>query len=97
MGKKSFIFEDDAGYFEPVQALVDLQKAIRTHFPSTVSLNYNCGVKDILKKGGKVEGLKIQNMGDGSTSEVHSPIVINANGPWYHHVVHKMLDGLDIR
>merc|ERR1719461_2360660 len=47
-----FFYEDDAGYFEPVQALADLTNVLKTNYAQNVSLHFNSTVKQILHSSG---------------------------------------------
>ncbi|ETO21546.1 hypothetical protein RFI_15656, partial [Reticulomyxa filosa] len=85
------------GYFEPVQALVDLQHCIRTHYASRVELHYNTEVTEVLHHGGHVTGVTVRNRTDKQKHTIYSDTVINCNGPWYERVVNEMLNGLDIK
>eukprot|EP01083_Nonionella_stella_P088573 246939_1 len=84
-----FLYEENSGYFEPVQALTDLRNVLREQYHSTVSLHYNTDVKQVLHSGGAVKGLQIATP-DGD-EEIYCGTVVNSCGPWYNKVI-KDLD-----
>lgn len=69
-----YFFEPDGGYMDPVACAEDLAQACRG---AGVELRYNAAVTGIEHSGGRVTGVRLAE-GD----LVHSPLVINAAGPW---------------
>eukprot|EP01083_Nonionella_stella_P085080 235679_1 len=86
-----FLMEEDAGCFEPIDALQDLTTALKTSYAETVEIKYGSKVTDVLHSGGKVGGIVVND-----TEEIHCACVINCNGPFYNEMIEK-LDGLDIQ
>eukprot|EP01084_Bolivina_argentea_P093460 168081_1 len=86
-----FLMEEDAGCFEPMDALEDLTNVLTHNYAKNVQINYNSSVTDILQSNGKVNGIKINN-----SDEIYCKYVINCCGPFYNRIINK-LDGLDIK
>ena len=89
-----FFMEEDAGYFEPVQALSDLRNVLKDRFSDCVSMHFKSKVTNILQSGGAVRGITVSDA-DNVQREVHCDTVVNCSGPWYNKVI-KDLD-LDIK
>eukprot|EP01084_Bolivina_argentea_P131831 232640_1 len=51
-----FLMEEDAGCFEPLDALFDLTTVLETKHAKNVEIRYDSKVTDILHSGGKVKG-----------------------------------------
>lgn len=88
-----FFYEEDAGYFEPVQAITDLRNVLRDHHNDSVSMHYNSTVTEVLQCGGRVKGVSVSD-GD-SQREIHCDTVVNCSGPWYNKVIQDL--DLDIK
>ena len=88
-----FFYEEDAGYFEPVQALSDLRNVLKSRFNDNVSMHYNSTVTKVLQRGGKVTGLTVSD-NDQSQRDIHCETVINCCGPWYNKMIKEL--NLDI-
>ena len=89
-----FFYEEDAGYFEPVQALSDLRNVLKDRFSDNVSLHYKTKVTKVLQSGGAVKGITISDSNN-AQRDIHCGTVVNCSGPWYNKVI-KELD-LDIK
>jgi sarcosine oxidase subunit beta len=79
-----FLFENDGGYFDPMNALTDLMKAART---AGVEVKFRSRVQAVNSAGGKVTGLQLT-----SGETIQSQYIVNASGPW----CNEILDNLGI-
>ena len=68
------LFENDAGWMDPVLAAEDLRTACRA---AGVEVRMGCEVKAITHAGGRVSGVALAE-----GQRVSAPLVINALGPW---------------
>lgn len=82
----SFLFEDDAGYIDPMNALQDLQSALHD---KKVDLHFRSQVQEILVSADRVKGVRLN---DGT--EIDTPYVVNATGPWCNDMFNRL--GLDL-
>jgi len=91
-----FFMEEEAGCFEPMDALTDLKNVLQSaKYASNVELCFNSKVSEILHSNGKVKGVQISSS-DG-VEEVQCEYVINCCGPYYNSVVSKLNELLDIK
>ncbi|MDA0979395.1 MAG: FAD-dependent oxidoreductase [Proteobacteria bacterium] len=70
----SFLFEEDAGYFDPVDALQDLAEAVTS---AGVRISMHTSVARIITSGGSVTGIQLK---DGR--RIGAGMIVNATGPW---------------
>ncbi len=73
-GDGRHLLEIDGGYMDPVNAAQDLMEACRD---AGITIRFQAPVEDVLVNGGRVEGVRLRN-----GERVHSPVVVNASGPW---------------
>lgn len=88
------IVEEDAGYCEPMQAMLDLKNVLRSNinrFSERIEFYFNTEVLSVNHSSGRVKGVTLNN-----SESVDCEYIINCNGPWYHKIVDE-LDGLDIK
>ncbi len=82
-----FLFEEDAGYFEPVSALEDVCEAATRE---GVEIRLRAEVTDIRTSNGRVVGVTLD---DGS--RIDAGLVINAAGPWCNRINEMVGIGFD--
>ncbi len=70
----AFLFEEDAGYFPPVEACRDLLEAARRE---GASIRFNAPVSGITSRGGRVSAVELA-----SGELIGTDILVNAAGPW---------------
>ena len=75
----SFLFEPEAGYFDPVNALNDLLVAARR---DGVTVRFNSPVEKVVTQSGCAIGVQLE-----SGEQIESGLVINVNGPWCNHIL----------
>ena len=89
-----FFYEEESGYFEPVQALTDLKNVLQSQYSDNVTFHFNTKVNDIIEFGGKVKGLTLSDC-DNNNDEISCKFIINSCGPWYNKMINKL--NLDIK
>lgn len=78
----SYLYEVDGGYFDPVNALQDLRKAL---LGKKVDVRFRSQVQKVLTTGGRTRGIQLDN-----GSVIEAPCVINATGPWCNEVFQQL-------
>eukprot|EP01084_Bolivina_argentea_P019873 36953_1 len=89
-----FFYEEDSGYFEPVQALTDLKNVLNENYSSNVSFYFNTNVNKIIHSNGNVNGIQIENKEIGNDT-IYCNTIINSCGPWYNKIIKEL--NLDIK
>ena len=75
----SLLFEPEAGYFEPIDALNDLLVAATR---DGVEIMFNSLVNKVSTRSGRATGVQLE-----SGEQIDSGLVINVNGPWCNHIL----------
>ncbi len=81
-GGEASLFEVDGGYFDPVNALLDLRRALREH---QIEIQFNQRVDQVLENSGNCRGVRLAN-----GSVIESNHVINATGPWCNRLLSEL-------
>lgn len=81
---RSHLFEENAGYIDPQDALTDLVSALRK---KGVEIQFSSQVEQVTVTADRVTGVTLA-----SGETVSAPIVLNASGPW----CNPLLDGLKL-